>query len=224
MSYCFHLRLLSVSLIALLTACSQSGGKTAAGGIQTSGLVAGEPAAGCLLARENLTEDQQNDPRYWLQLMVCVQQQSAADNYRQAGLVIADSWAHSFRHTILLSGADITDQQRQQMLDQMAAWQPQVSAGVRPLWQLWQDKLSSQLNASRTEQKYQQLRQSSDNEIAALRLKQQQLQQALSDKRQQLQRLADIERQLSSRKSADLQESSHIHSSAVTGGQEKEAN
>lgn len=106
----------------------------------------------------------------------------------------------------------------------MSAWQPQVSAGVRPLLQLWRDNLSSQLNASRTELKYQQLRQSSDNEMAALRVQQQQLQQELSDKRQQLQRLADIERQLSNRKPVDLQESSHLHSSAVAGGQEKETN
>lgn len=192
--------------------------------MQSTNLVASAPVAGCLSATAHMTEDQQNDPRYWLQLMVCVQQQSTADNFRQSEQVIADSWAHSFLHNILLSGADITDQQRQQMLDQMSAWQPQVSAGVRPLLQLWRDNLSSQLNASRTELKYQQLRQSSDNEMAALRVQQQQLQQELSDKRQQLQRLADIERQLSNRKPVDLQESSHLHSSAVAGGQEKETN
>ncbi|ARU94935.1 hypothetical protein [Tatumella citrea] len=223
MSDFFYLRLLSVSLVALLAACSQSGGRTTTD-MQSTNLVASAPVAGCLSATAHMTEDQQNDPRYWLQLMVCVQQQSTADNFRQSEQVIADSWAHSFLHNILLSGADITDQQRQQMLDQMSAWQPQVSAGVRPLLQLWRDNLSSQLNASRTELKYQQLRQSSDNEMAALRVQQQQLQQELSDKRQQLQRLADIERQLSNRKPVDLQESSHLHSSAVAGGQEKETN
>jgi len=224
MSYCLHLRLLSVSLIILLTACSQQEKRTVSGGVPPSTLAAGEPVAGCLSVTEDMTDVQQSDPRYWLTLMDCVQQQSSADNYRQAQQVMADSWVNSFRHDILLSGADITDQQRQQMLEQMATWQSQVTAEVRPLLQLWRDNLSNQLNASLTEQKYQQLRQNSDNEIAALRLQQQQLQQALSDKRQQLQRLADIERQLSSRKPADLQESSHIYSSAVAGGQEKEAN
>lgn len=219
MSYCFHLRLLSLALIALLTACSQHGEKVIAGSSQPSTLAAGEPAAGCLSSTQHMTEDQQNDSRYYLQLMVCVQHQSAADNYLQAQQVIADSWAHSFVHNILLSGADITDQQRQQMLDQMASWQPQVTAGVRPLLQLWWDNLSNQLNTSLTVQKYQQLRQSSGNEIAALRLQQQQLERELTDKRRQLQRLADIERQLSSRKPVDLQESSHIHSSAVADGQ-----
>lgn len=225
MSYCLHLRLFSVAAIVLLTACSQPGKLTSAGSLPQQSVAVGDPQSRCPTLIENMTTDQQNDPRYWLQLLACVQQQPADDNYRLAGQGTADNWAQIFRRDILLSGADITDQQRQKMLEDIPAWRPQVAAGVRPLLQLWQDKLENQLNASGNEQKYQQLRQTSDNEIATLRLQQQQLQQELSDKRQQLQRLTDIERQLSSRKTTDLPETPRSRLTAPeTGGQEKEAN
>ncbi|MBS0893910.1 hypothetical protein JK211_07665 [Tatumella sp. JGM130] len=207
-------RIFVAVILPLLSACSQQ--TRSAGTLSPD--QQGTSVSACRQITQPLVPPQTAWPDYWLKLMNCVQQQGVEDNYRQAVLIDADSWQQVFRQSILFSGTDLTDQQRQQLLQRMKQWQPQADRRVGSLLQLWQDNQQSQLTASLITEKYKQLRQHSDARIARLRQQQQQLQRQLSDKRLQLQKLTDIEHQLSARKRTVIRDNADLRPVSVNPG------
>ncbi|MBS0856960.1 MULTISPECIES: hypothetical protein [unclassified Tatumella] len=203
-------RIFVAVILPLLSACSQQ--TRSAGTLSPD--QQGTSVSACRQITQPLVPPQTAWPDYWLKLMNCVQQQGVEDNYRQAVLIDADSWQQVFRQSILFSGTDLTDQQRQQLLQRMKQWQPQADRRVGSLLQLWQDNQQSQLTASLITEKYKQLRQHSDARIARLRQQQQQL----SDKRLQLQKLTDIEHQLSARKRTVIRDNADLRPVSVNPG------
>lgn len=71
---------------------------------------------------------------------------------------------------------------------------------VRPLYQLWRDGQSRQLQLVDERSRYAKLQQTSDAELDALRQQEQQLRGELELTTRKLENLTDIERQLSTRK------------------------
>lgn len=84
---------------------------------------------------------------------------------------------------------------------------------VRPLYQLWRDGQNRQLQLVDERARYAKLQQSSDSELEALRLQEQQLRGQLELTTRKLENLTDIERQLSSRKPAGNFNADGSHSS-----------
>ena len=71
---------------------------------------------------------------------------------------------------------------------------------VRPVYQLWRDGQTLQLQLSEERSRYSKLQQSTDSELDTLRQQQQHLRTQLDTTTRKLENLTDIERQLSSRK------------------------
>lgn len=75
-----------------------------------------------------------------------------------------------------------------------------LPAQVRPVYQLWRDGQTLQLQLSEERSRYSKLQQSTDSELDTLRQQQQHLRTQLDTTTRKLENLTDIERQLSSRK------------------------
>ena len=71
---------------------------------------------------------------------------------------------------------------------------------IRPVYQLWRDGQTLQLQLSEERSRYSKLQQSTDSELDTLRQQQQHLRTQLDTTTRKLENLTDIERQLSSRK------------------------
>lgn len=70
---------------------------------------------------------------------------------------------------------------------------------MRPVYQLWRDGQTLQLQLSEERFRYSKLQQSSDSELDALRQQQESLREQLETTTRKLENLTDIERQLSTR-------------------------
>ncbi|HFZ8995861.1 TPA: two-component system QseEF-associated lipoprotein QseG [Citrobacter freundii] len=143
-----------------------------------------------------------NNPLYWLRAIDCAERMMPAQSRSAAGELHDDSWQDTFKRGILLANARITPPERREMVGRMDAFSSQIPLHVRPLYQLWRDGQTQQLQLAVERQRYIKLQQSSDSDLDALRQQQQQLQAQLDLTTRKLENLTDIERQLSTRKPA----------------------
>ncbi|WP_438442846.1 two-component system QseEF-associated lipoprotein QseG [Kluyvera georgiana] len=142
----------------------------------------------------------ENNPLYWLRGMDCADRLAAARARAEANSLAADSWQGAFKRGILLANAKIAPAERRQLVSDIDALSPQIPTRIRPLYQVWRDGQALQLSLSEERLRYSKLQETSDGQLDALRLQQQQLQAELDLTTRKLQNLTDIERQLSSRK------------------------
>lgn len=142
----------------------------------------------------------ENNPLYWLRGMDCADRLAAARARAEASALAADSWQGAFKRGILLANAKIAPSERRQLVSDTDALSPQIPSRIRPLYQVWRDGQALQLSLSEERLRYSKLQETSDGQLDALRLQQQQLQAELDLTTRKLQNLTDIERQLSSRK------------------------
>ena len=142
----------------------------------------------------------ENNPLYWLRGVDCANRLSAARARAEASPLTTDTWQGALKRGILLANAKITPTERRQVVTAIDNLSPQIPVRIRPLYQLWRDGQVLQLSLSDERQRYSKLQETSDGQLDALRLQQQQLQGELDLTTRKLQNLTDIERQLSTRK------------------------
>ena len=146
------------------------------------------------------SEASDKNPLYWLRGIDCADRLAPVQARAEARQHDANSWQDAFKRGILLADAKITPNERRDLVASLDAFSPQIAAQVRPLYQLWRDGQVLQLSLSDERQRYSKLQETSDGQLDALRLQQQQLQGELDLTTRKLQNLTDIERQLSTRK------------------------
>lgn len=99
------------------------------------------------------------------------------------------------------------------MVSRLEELSAQIPAQVRPIYQIWHDGQTLQLELSAERQRYSKLQQTSDSKLDALRQQQQALQTQLDLTTRKLESLTDIERQLSTRKQAGNDNADTLHTS-----------
>ncbi|WP_413649283.1 two-component system QseEF-associated lipoprotein QseG [Pantoea sp. B65] len=166
-------------------------------------------------------EESMKNPLYWMRAMDCGTRLSAADARAQARQWPAENWQNTFKQGVLLSNGNVTPVERRQYMMHLDSFGVDYPASIRPLLQLWRDNQAAQLQLSEARGRYAQLQQTSDSQLDELRQHQRKLTRELADTRRKLESLTDIERQLSSRKSADVSDTGHgpDKSDTATGGQ-----
>lgn len=142
----------------------------------------------------------ENNPLYWLRGMDCADRLAAARARADANALPVGNWQGAFKRGILLANAKITPAERRQVVADIDAFSSSIPSRIRPLYQVWRENQSLQLTLAEERQRYGKLQETSDAQLDALRLQQQQLQAELDLTTRKLQNLTDIERQLSSRK------------------------
>ncbi len=90
--------------------------------------------------------------------------------------------------------------ERRDLVARLDTFSPQIAVQVRPLYQLWRDGQTRQLQLVEERARYAKLQQSSDSELETLRQQELALREQLELTTRKLENLTDIERQLSSRK------------------------
>jgi hypothetical protein len=144
----------------------------------------------------------EKNPLYWLRSMDCAERLSPEMARSEARLHNDESWQDALRRSILLGSAKITPLERREMMTRLGTFSPQIPAQVRPLYQVWRDGQSLQLQLSDERSRYSKLQLSTDAELDIMRQQQQHLSSQLELTTRKLENLTDIERQLSSRKPA----------------------
>ncbi|WP_354690068.1 two-component system QseEF-associated lipoprotein QseG [Phytobacter sp. RSE-02] len=142
------------------------------------------------------------NPLFWLRSMDCAGRLAPAEARAEARVWPDDTWQDAFKRGILLSSAKITPLERRENITRLDVLSPQIPAPVRPLYQLWRDGQTSQLQLAEERGRYGKLQQSTDAELDTLRQQQQFLREQLDTTTRKLENLTDIERRLSSRKPA----------------------
>ena len=94
----------------------------------------------------------------------------------------------------------LTPEERRDLVARLDTFSPQIAVQVRPLYQLWRDGQTRQLQLVEERARYAKLQQSSDSELETLRQQELALREQLELTTRKLENLTDIERQLSSRK------------------------
>lgn len=150
-----------------------------------------------------------NGPLYWLRAMDCGVRLSPAAARAEAKKWDQPGWQSAFKQGILLDNGNVTPVERRAFLTHLDEYLFDYPAGMRPLIQLWRDQQSAQLQLAEERMRYSQLQTKSDNQLDSLRQQQIALQQALAQTQRKLASLTDIERQLSSRRSADTPDPAH---------------
>lgn len=140
------------------------------------------------------------NPLYWLRGIDCADRLSPAQARAEARLHDDDRWQDAFKRGILLADAKITPDERRELVSRLDTFSSQIAVQVRPLYQLWRDGQSRQLQLVDERSRYAKLQQTSDAELDALRQQEQQLRGELELTTRKLENLTDIERQLSTRK------------------------
>ncbi len=140
------------------------------------------------------------NPLFWMRSMDCASRLAPAEARAQARLHTDDTWQDAFRRGILLSGAKITPVERRESAARLDVLSSQIPVPVRPLFQLWRDAESMQIQLSEERGRYAKLQQSADAELDSLRQQQQFLREQLETTTRKLENLTDIERRLSTRK------------------------
>ncbi|ELY4511203.1 two-component system QseEF-associated lipoprotein QseG [Cronobacter dublinensis] len=153
----------------------------------------------------------ESNPLFWLRGMDCAERLAPAEARAQARRFPDETWQHAFRRGILLANARITPAERRSYLTTLGATAGNIPAHVRPLYEAWRDGQAAQLALSDERGRYSKLQQSADSELDALREQQRHLRTELELTTRKLENLTDIERQLSTRKSAGgyIQDNSH---------------
>ncbi|MCS5808890.1 two-component system QseEF-associated lipoprotein QseG [Klebsiella pneumoniae subsp. pneumoniae] len=140
------------------------------------------------------------NPLYWLRGIDCADRLAPAQARAEAKRHTDDSWQDAFRRGILLADAKIT------LRSAATWWRVSIPSArkspfrVRPLYQLWRDGQTRQLQLVEERARYAKLQQSSDSELETLRQQELALREQLELTTRKLENLTDIERQLSSRK------------------------
>lgn len=157
-----------------------------------------------------------SNPLYWLRGMECAGRLGPAEARAEARAWPDDTWQETFKRGILLANAKITPIERRRFFTRLDEMSTQVPARVRPLFQVWRDGQAAQLQLSEARGRYSKLQQSTDLELDTLREQQQRLRSQLELTTRKLENLTDIERQLSTRKSAGgyLQDPAHASEGA----------
>lgn len=150
-----------------------------------------------------------NGPLYWLRAMDCGVRLSPADARAEAKKWTQPGWQSAFKQGILLDNGNVTPLERRAFLSHLDDYLFDYPAGMRPLIQLWRDQQSAQLQLADERMRYAQLQEKSDGQLDGLRQQQITLQQALNQTQRKLDSLTDIERKLSSRRSADGGDTGH---------------
>ena len=140
------------------------------------------------------------NPLYWLRGIDCADRLAPAQARAEAKRHTDDSWQDAFRRGILLADAKITPEERRDLVARLDTFSPQIAVQVRPLYQLWRDGQTRQLQLVEERARYAKLQQSSDSELETLRQQELALREQLELTTRKLENLTDIERQLSSRK------------------------
>ena len=142
------------------------------------------------------------NPLFWLRGIDCASRLSPAAARAEARRWSDDTWQDAFKSGILLANAKISPVERRQNTQRLDALSPQIPAPVRPLYQLWRDGQSGQIQLAEERARYGKLQQTSDAELDTLRQQQQFLHEQLETTTRKLENLTDIERRLYSRKPA----------------------
>lgn len=204
--------LISVTLsgcaLLLLSACSQTAVKTS---VRPESAIP-EPevnlpdylAVACAQVWQVENPTAMRNPLYWLRAIDCAERLSPAQARAEASRWPAENWARAFKQGILLANGKVTPPERRAFVDTLNSYSSAFPGSVRPLIHIWRSYQTAELALSDARLRYAQLQQTSDGQLDALRQQQHKLTLELADTRQKLERLADIERQLSSRKSTDL--------------------
>lgn len=157
---------------------------------------------------------------YWLRAMDCAMKLSPADARAEAGRWPGDNWHNAFKQGVLMANGNVTPTERRDYLQKLDSFSQDYPATVREVIQLWHADQMGQLQLSEERTRYQHLQQNSDAQLDILRQQQASLTKELNVTRHKLETLTDIERQLSSRRSPDSADNSHVdkRERADTGG------
>lgn len=150
-----------------------------------------------------------SNPLYWLRAIDCADRLSPADARAEAHGWPVESWSRAFKQGILLANGNVTPPERRDFVNALDSYSTEFPSQVRPLIQLWRSQQAAQLDLSETRTRAFKLQQGSDGQLEQLQQQLSQSRQAQAETQRKLQRLADIERQLSSRKSPDASDSTH---------------
>ena len=134
------------------------------------------------------------NPLFWLRSMDCAGRLAPAEARAEARVWPDDTWQDAFKRGILLSSAKITPLERRENITRLDVLSPQIPAPVRPLYQLWRDGQTSQLQLAEERGRYGKLQQSTDAELDTLRQQQQFLREQLDTTTRKLENLTDIDR------------------------------
>ncbi len=144
--------------------------------------------------------DVESNPLFWLRGIDCAQRLAPVDARSKAAMLDDDTWQDAFKRGILLADAKITPVERRVNVTRLDTFVVNLPVQVRPVYQLWRDGQTLQLQLSEERSRYSKLQQSTDSELDTLRQQQQHLRTQLDTTTRKLENLTDIERQLSSRK------------------------
>lgn len=139
------------------------------------------------------------NPLYWLRGIDCADRLAPAQARAEAKRHTDDSWQDAFRRGILLADAKITPEERRDLVARLDTFSPQIAVQVRPLYQLWRDGQTRQLQLVEERARYAKLQQSSDSELEHCVSRSWRC-ASMELTTRKLENLTDIERQLSSRK------------------------
>ncbi|WP_029687082.1 hypothetical protein [Tatumella saanichensis] len=184
-------RTLIFALVLLLTACARQPSPRSTE-TATESQVSGTT---CPLISAALAEQ----PAPWLALIQCTAQHPLSENQSQAANLPATDWITGWQQSILESPPQVDVAPSQERVHQLLTQQPVVPLSVRPLYDLWLEKLQDKRQLALRQQQLNSLRQQSAQEMARLQQQQQQTMRTLAEKKKQLSRLTEIERQLSNR-------------------------
>ncbi|EMJ5883285.1 two-component system QseEF-associated lipoprotein QseG [Enterobacter cloacae] len=144
--------------------------------------------------------DVETNPLFWLRGIDCAQRLAPVEARSKAAMLDDDTWQDAFKRGILLGDAKITPVERRTNVTRLDTFVAYLPAQVRPVYQLWRNGQTLQLQLSEERTRYSKLQQSTDSELDTLRQQQQHLRTQLDTTTRKLENLTDIERQLSSRK------------------------
>ncbi|WP_336222088.1 two-component system QseEF-associated lipoprotein QseG [Citrobacter amalonaticus] len=159
------------------------------------------------------------NPLYWLRAIDCADRLSPVQSRTEARTLRDDTWQNAFKRGILLANAKITPLERRDNVSRLDTFSLQIPAQVRPLYQVWRDGQSLQLQLAEERQRYSKLQQTSDSELDTLRQQHQSMQAQLDLTTRKLENLTDIERQLSTRKPAGNYNPDATHGDGKSDGQ-----
>ena len=155
---------------------------------------------------------------YWLRVTDCASRLAPAQARAEARRWSDNSWQSAFRQGVLMANGNVTPFERRQYMLRLDAFGLAYPESVRALIQLWRDNQAAQLQLSEQRTRYHHLQQNSDAQLDALRQQQVALTNELKLTRRKLETLTDIERQLSTRRSADNADNNHSDKSPAGSG------
>ncbi|WP_263070375.1 two-component system QseEF-associated lipoprotein QseG [Enterobacter huaxiensis] len=144
--------------------------------------------------------DVESNPLFWLRGIDCAQRLAPVEARAQAAMLADNTWQDAFKRGIVLADAKITPVERRANITRLDTFVMNIPTQVRPVYQLWRDGQTLQLQLSEERSRYSRLQQSTDSELDTLRQQQDSLRTQLDTTTRKLENLTDIERQLSSRK------------------------